>query len=173
MKETKWLLIVDLDEFAWSPLFPDLRDALAKYEHLGQIQMVTTIFGSNGHAIQPPSILHGFTRRSKVIETEAPHCYKYFLNSKFEFTSLNVHHANFKNPEDQDNCFQRYTDPWFRVNHYSCQSREIWDKIKTTRGDCDEYLKRKDHHWRFLNQNDVEDRGILAQTPALSAEPAT
>jgi hypothetical protein len=134
---------------------------------LAQIQMSVTIFGSNGHERQPATIVGGFTRRSAEIITPSPACFKYFVNSDYEFTSLNVHHASFAREEDEVERFQRFGDPWLRLNHYSCQSREIWNKIKLTRGDCDEYLSRNEDHWRLADQNDVEDFGLAEKNAAL------
>ena len=168
-KNTQWLLIVDLDEFVWSPRYGLLTDFLQKMRHLAQIQMSVTIFGSNGHSIQPPSIVGGFTRRSAAIVTPSPACFKYFVNSDYEFTSLNVHHADFVREEDELMRFQRLGDPWLRLNHYSCQSREIWKKIKLTRGDCDEYLSRNEDHWRLADQNDIEDKELAEQNASVIA----
>ena len=49
LNETKWLLMVDLDEYMWSPMDVNLCSILAQCEHLGQIQVRDTLFGSNGH----------------------------------------------------------------------------------------------------------------------------
>lgn len=166
-KETQWLLIVDLDEFVWSAAFPKLTDFLNTKRHLAQVQMSVTIFGSAGHERQPATIVGGFTRRSKDIVTVSPACYKYFVNSDYEFKSLNVHHATFVREEDEAARFQRFGDPWLRLNHYSSQSREIWNKIKLTRGDCDEYLSRNEDHWRLADQNEVEDLGLAHKNVAL------
>ena len=52
-QETEWLLIVDLDEFVWSPMDVNIRNILDQAGHLGQIQVRTTLFGSNDHIKQP------------------------------------------------------------------------------------------------------------------------
>jgi glycosyltransferase involved in cell wall biosynthesis len=95
LQETEWLLIVDLDEFMYSPRSKNLTDILNLVTNLGQIQVEHTIFGSNGHITQPSSIIANFTRRSKEQPTKSPGNFKYFVNSKFQFTSLNIHHATF------------------------------------------------------------------------------
>ena len=60
-KDMKWCMMVDLDEYIWSPRNTDLRIVLSECEHLGQIQLYHTIYGSNGHINQPPSIVKYFT----------------------------------------------------------------------------------------------------------------
>ena len=170
IKESEWFLIVDLDEFVWSPTYFKLPDFLDTVKHLAQVQMSVTIFGSNGHMKQPKSIVGGFTKRSADIITKEPACFKYFINTAFGFTQLNVHHANFENPNDFNERFQRFMYSFLQLNHYSVQSREIWEKVKTTRGDCDEYLQRNDDHWNLSNQNDVEDFGLAEQNKELIAK---
>lgn len=161
LKESQWFLVVDLDEFVWSPACKDLPHLLRQIPHLAQIQVSVTIFGSNGHVKQPPSMIAGFTRRSRDIVTKEPACLKYFVNSSYEFESLNVHHATFKDESLELTRFQLLGPTFLRLNHYSCQSREVWEKVKTTRGDCDEYLTRTEDHWNLADQNDVEDTGLL------------
>lgn len=165
--KAQWFLVVDLDEFAWSPAGPTLTSLLKQVLHLGQVQMNVTIFGSNHRIFQPPSIIAGFTRRSAEVNTPSPACYKYFVNSDYRFTSLNVHHATFENDADEKSKFQLLQDPYLRLNHYSCQSREFWEKVKLTRGDCDAYLQRTEDHWRLADQNAVEDLGLLQRRRGL------
>ena len=91
-KDTQWLLMVDLDEYVWSPLDIRIDRVLHHYcSHLGQIQMQQYLFGSSGHVKQPTSIVQHFTKRL----ADYKKCYKYFVNTNFEFRSLNVHHATF------------------------------------------------------------------------------
>ena len=49
IKETKWLLMIDLDEYIWSPIDINLNAILDTCYGLGQLQIMTTIFGSNGY----------------------------------------------------------------------------------------------------------------------------
>ena len=39
IEEAHWLLMVDLDEFMWSPRSINLCEVLAELDHVGQIQM--------------------------------------------------------------------------------------------------------------------------------------
>jgi len=158
-KETQWLYIVDLDEFLWSPRSILLTDVLAPLKHLAQIQFYQHVFGSNGHIKQPESIVKGFTKRwDELIQT-----LKYMVNSDFEFTSLNVHHATHKSEDDRLNRFIRLNQSYFVLNHYMIQSREFWEKTKCTRGDGDEYRVRKMEEFDGFDRNEVEDLRLLHQ----------
>jgi len=161
-KDTQWLLMVDLDEYVWSPL--DIRIDRLLRNHcstLGQIQMRQHIYGSNGHVEQPESLVPHFTKRA----TEYINCYKYFVNTNFEFSSLNIHHANFsiESYKTDPKVFMIIDPNYLLFNHYSCQSMKFWENIKCTRGDGDAYLQRDTARFHELDRNDVEDMRLWEQ----------
>lgn len=162
-RETKWLIMVDIDEYIWSPMSMDLKWTLGSAEHLGQIQVRSIYFGSNGFEKQPEWIVPNFTRRS----IESDDGIKYLINTDFAFDSLTVHHAIFTNPEDEKEKFIIAGEPYFRLNHYSCQSREYWDQIKCTRGDSNRWRIRRSEDFEALNRNEVEDFGLYDQNREL------
>jgi hypothetical protein len=169
ISETEWLIICDMDEYLWSPATYRLYTLLStNFNNLAQIQVNHTLFGSNGHINQPPSLVAGFTKRSKEMPSESK-CYKYILNTKYGFKSLNVHHATFINPEDQEERFKIFPPEWFRLNHYSSQSKDFWKNIKCTRGDADYFRVRTvdDGYWKSIDCNDVEDLGLYNQNHSL------
>ena len=166
-KETEWLFICDLDEFLWSEIDTDLKKVFKMCEHLSQIQFVVTLFGSNGHIKQPESLVESFTKRSADLETPQPKCVKYAVRSKYNWSSLNVHHADWVEGEVEAGTFIKMREPYFRVNHYSCQSREFWDVVKCTRGDADNYITRLPEHFSVYDHNDVEDMGLVNQNRQL------
>jgi len=168
LKETQWLLMVDLDEYMWSPIDINLVKPLEKCLNLGQLQVRETRFGSNGHIEQPARIVESFTKC-----TTKRCCFKYFVNSKYEFTHLNVHHATFANKEHELNNFLILGDEYFMLNHYSCQSRNFWRDVKCTRNDCDNYRVRNMDGFAELDLNDVEDLRLAIQNnpPLGKVEP--
>jgi len=164
LNETKWLLMVDLDEFVWSQYSINLNDILNQCNHMGQIQVENTIFGSNGHIQQPKSLVQGFTKRTAEQPTSSIHGNrKYFVNSSFHFSSLNVHHATFVDKNDELNNFKLLTLPWFAMNHYSCQSKDFWDNVKCKRGDNNNYKSRTPDDFKYYDLNEVEDRELYLQ----------
>ena len=167
-KEMKWLAIVDLDEYLWSPRNIDLRIVLSECGHLGQIQISHTLYGSSGHVNQPPSIVKYFTMRHEKNPTEEPGNYKYIMNSSFEFTSINVHHATFLNKENEKGKFIIAGPDYFILNHYCCQSRNYWNTNKCTKGDSDAYRVRLESEFDKVDFNDVEDLSLYNQNQNLS-----
>jgi len=157
------LIMVDVDEYLWSPMSMDLKWTLRNAEHLGQIQVRSIYFGSNGFVEQPEWIVPSFTRRANNGEEEGG--VKYVIHTDFEFDSLTIHHAIFTNPEEikEKGKFIVAGEPHFRLNHYSCQSREYWEKVKCTRGDADRWRIRVPGDFEAIDRNEVEDIGLYDQ----------
>jgi hypothetical protein len=154
--------MIDLDEYVWSTLSIRLDDVLRICcPTLGQIQMKQHLYGSNGHPLQPESIVKYFTKRA----SEYINCYKYFINTDFEFSSLNIHHADFVVEEHKSDpkVFMIIDPSYFQFNHYSCQSLEFWQKVKCVRGDGDAYLQRDTARFYELDKNEVEDLRLVEQ----------
>jgi hypothetical protein len=162
LNESKWLLMLDIDEYMWSKRSIDLKKVLEECNNIGQIQVDHTLFGSSGHEIQPSSIVGSFTRRSSERPTTIIGNKKYFVNSRFKFNSLNVHHATFVDKEDEKNHFLVLND-YFIMNHYNCQSKEFWKNIKCNRGDVDMWRVRTIDDFNEIDKNDVEDLELLNQ----------
>ena len=161
-KDTQWMLMVDLDEYVWSPLSIHLGDVLRMgCTQFGQIQLQEYIYGSNGHVKQPTSIVKYFTKRAHHLTKG----YKYFINSNFEFSSINIHDADFVNESYKyDRSIFIMLDPcYFVLNHYSCQSLDFWNKVKCVRGDGDAYKQRNMSYFCALDINEVEDLQLYEQ----------
>ena len=170
LKESKWLLMIDIDEYVWSPMDVNLVAVLKQFEAYGQIQIPERVYGSNGHVIQPKYLVPSFTRREKIDPTASKRL-KYFVNSSYEFTALNVHHANFTVKEHMTNPdkFIKVYPRTFRLNHYNCQSLEFWKQVKCTRGDADNYLVRTVADFASYDKNEEEELDLLNQNRSLYA----
>lgn len=165
IEETHWLLMVDLDEFVWSPRGADLRGVLAQLDGIAQIQMVHTLFGANGHDRNPAGgIVESYTRRASASPTHEPGNLKYFVNSRRAvYSSLGVHSAAFLAKEGMDAPYYIMDESWFVLNHYCCQSREFWQTVKCARGDADNYRVRTMDDFATYDLNEVEDTRLLEQ----------
>lgn len=61
--QTRWLALIDIDEFLFSPRCPDLRQVLRDYADVPAIFVYWVLFGSNGHASRPEgSVIDSYTR---------------------------------------------------------------------------------------------------------------
>ena len=164
IKETKWLLMVDLDEYLWSPQGINLNTVLDICGDLAQIQFCDVLFGSNGHIEQPASVVKGFTMRQFN-----PRCHlKYFVNSDFEFSSLTVHHAFTVDPKHmEEKFFTRLGHNYLILNHYSCLSKQYWLDNKCVRGDSDNYRVRTLDDFNKLDVNEIQDLRLCEQNNSI------
>ena len=171
-RDTKWLMIVDMDEYVWSQRDLDLKKVLWECRHLAQVQFNHTLFGSNGHATQPAGgLVQNFTRRSKERPTEFARNLKYAVNTDFAFVSLNIHHATAADEAHmEEQFFLRLGEPYFLMNHYSVQSLDFWNRVKCTRGDGDHYLERSMAHFAIYDVNEVEDLELWEQNRGIGGD---
>ena len=168
LSETQWLLMVDLDEFMWSPMNVNMKDTLQYCCQYKQIQVSQTRFGSNGHEDQPQSLVAGFTKREQNPPLSEP--FKYFVQSDVGFRSLGIHVAVFEDPAMYgDGSFILINSEWFTLNHYNCQSKSYWKTVKMTRGDADNWKVRTMELFNELDLNEVEDTRLLEQNKSLLA----
>jgi hypothetical protein len=167
LKESEWFLVVDMDEFVWSPNSIDLKKILAQCTRYGQIQVEHTIFGSNDHVLQPESVVRHFTRRAEELVSFLPDGNrKYFINTgAFEFVGLNCHHAWFKEDayHTDASVFVCLGPEYFRLNHYMCQSFEFWKNVKCVRGDADHYKTRRVEDFPLYDLSEVDDTTLAEQ----------
>lgn len=167
LNETEWLLIVDMDEYMWSPLNIDLKFILKDCHQIAEIQVAQTLFGSNGYINQPNSLVKSFTKK-RVCQfgTARTYGYKYFINTYYPFKELNVHYAIPSNTEDEKNKWIILDDNYFILNHYSCQSKEYFIK-KTMRTDADEFKKLTIHDFQEYDTNEIEDYRLYEQNKSI------
>jgi hypothetical protein len=167
IKESQWLLMIDLDEYLWSPIQLNLCELLMNQcMHLAQIQIEHTLFGSSGHIKQPKNVVGNFFMRTKEqpTTTSSEGMRKYIVNTNFDFSSLNIHHATFTNKDyEHTNFFLCVDSNYFILNHYRIQSLEFWENVKCTRGDADNYRTRNLELFKFCDINDVEDKRLYEQ----------
>lgn len=166
ISETKWLLMVDLDEFMWSPMNVNMKDTLKLCSRIKQIQVGETRFGSNGHDDQPKSLVAGFTKRESKPPTDRP--FKYFIQCDVQYESIGVHIAKFTDHSFYaQETFILVNPECFTLNHYNCQSRTFWTTVKMTRGDADNWKVRTMELFDELDLNEVEDTRLLEQNASL------
>jgi hypothetical protein len=89
---------------------------------------------------------------------------KYFINTNFEFSGLNVHHATFVHKEDELKHFMIINNEYFILNHYRTQSLNFWKNVKSTRGDVDNFIAMQtmDNFYKY-DVNEVEDKRLYEQ----------
>lgn len=167
---SKWMAILDLDEFLYSPKDINLCNILNKYESYSQILVEWLMFGSNDNVYQPHSVCEGFRKRaimsSAFINSES-HSYKpIFKCSNVQKLDIHVH----KVFGDQIHLtyYENETKPDFFINHYNVQSLNFFTQIKGTRGDINNWYPsigrtRDIQTFYKYDFNEIEDNVLFEQ----------
>jgi len=143
VRDSKWVAVVDLDEFLFAKdqTIQSYLETLP--EDVGQILVHWTMFGSAGHLTQPPSIVQGFTKTwstPKEIEVKGivrcSNLVQFRIHAHETLTTTTT--------SDGRHCS---TDPILpstnlqecklQLNHYCIQSRDFFQNVKATRGDAE------------------------------------
>jgi hypothetical protein len=185
--ETKWLAIIDLDEYLWSPICVDIRSILKRLEEYSQLEVNWVMFGSNFHEKQPKSIVGGFTKRIEYGGSIVSKCPgsgfiqtptygpKTILNTAYAVpTNFGVHshgpHEKPRNSYVNVSYINNSNNPLLLINHYHLQSKEYWETVKMPRGDVNCWHKddARDLLWyQMADRNDIDDFRLAEQNKNL------
>jgi hypothetical protein len=167
IQKSKWVAILDLDEFLYSPNEMELIKIINKYDNYSQIKVDWLHFGSNEHLFQPQSVIEGFTKRSLIDTTKPYYSYKCIFKSQF-LIKFEVHQNNVIG----DTIHLKYLEEnpsELIINHYTIQSLDFFMKLKHTRGDINNWfqsqgLERNYSYFKNYDINDVEDYRLYEQS---------
>ena len=139
LNESKWFAILDLDEFLYSPTHINLLDIIEKYNKYSQIRVNWLHFGSNNHYYQPNSVVEGFLKRAEIDDTKPYFSYKSIFKGS-SHRSFNIH-SQIVNGEDIYLKYNEQNVPDLIINHYSIQSQDFFMRIKSRRGDINNWFE--------------------------------
>lgn len=135
--ETEYMVILDLDEFLYSPLKLSFKEFFIKYNKYSQIVVNWLIFGSNNHIEQPRSIINGFTKRAKTINNDVINQYDFkSITKTSNIISFGVHTHECLG----DTLYLGVDSEELIINHYIVQSLVFYMEIKCTRGCADNFM---------------------------------
>lgn len=166
LNQSKWFAIMDLDEFLYSPDNVHLPNIFNKYDNFAQIRVNWLHFGSNEHKYQPQSVVEGFTRRAYTDETKPYYSYKTIFKGHL-LNSFNIH-THIVNGNEIYLKYNETSVPELIINHYSIQSLDFFLKVKSTRGDINNWfdhqkLLRDTAYFNGYDINDIYDDRLLNQ----------
>ena len=144
LRDSKWLAIVDLDEFLYSPHYTDIKEAIQTFDTrmISHILVDWVPFGSNGYIEQPKNVVESFTRRAQLDDKTRqahPSLFSYKSSDSIQQDMINVHEPSIR-PLPSSYCNWIEADmPMLLINHYQTQSENFW-KIKSSRGDVNRYI---------------------------------
>lgn len=172
IRECRWLAIVDMDEFIYSPIDISIPNILKKYEIYPAVGVNWLCFGSNGRIKQPKSVVSGFTRRAPAQMMEDNAHIKSIVQTPY-LRDFGIHehklYNNVKavntNGQVIDKCFNTpVLDDILVCNHYIIQSWE-WYQKKKMKQQHSFHFKNKYTLEYFKNHdvNEIEDRRLSDQ----------
>lgn len=181
--DTKWLAIIDLDEFIYAPKVVDIRTVLREHEDLALVGLNWVWFGSSSLVEQPQGVVQSFLRRADMDTSKYPefiehykimapsrHHYndwqKYIINTDHDVDNIDIHSVVIEGIADNLS-YNRYPeDPPLLLNHYSVQSRDFFLKNKAARGDVNNWAMEDSKNlqrFRVYDINDVLDSRLAEQ----------
>jgi hypothetical protein len=157
LNESKWLAILDLDEFLYSPTDMNLSNVFNKYNNFSQLRVNWLHFGSSEHLYQPQSVIEGFMKRAKIDSSKPYFSYKTIFkgDSLIKF-NIHTHHVNGKEIYFK---YEENNIPDLIINHYCIQSQDFFLKIKSTRGDINNWFdhQKLQRNLEYFNGYDIND----------------
>ena len=179
--DSKWMMIIDLDEFVYSrngyETIPDYLKTVNRV--VSKITLFWKMYGSSGFIKQPDGIIHNFVNRSKSINivTGLKQIVNTSLIIKFDIHEHRVYNdhlcvssnnrvVSIRNKDynlsdtDTATCLSNSS---VHLNHYRTQSYEWFKNVKMTRGDV--YSSEKIHlrtnkYFKEYDTNDVFDNEL-------------
>jgi hypothetical protein len=166
MSESKWLAIIDLDEFVYSPYELDIKKIIETFDSYSQITIDWLHFGSNEHILQPNSVVEGFTKRAEFTTSKPYYSYKPIFQPTY-LISFGIHRHNMHGPQIHLNYDNQKLPPLI-MNHYAIQSRSFFMEVKAKRGDVNNWfdhknLQRNREYFDGYDINDVIDMSLYEQ----------
>lgn len=154
--ESKWLIVVDLDEFVLSRSTKNIPDYLRQNEDYDQVLTQWVLFGDSGHKTKADGgnglVIERFLHCDKKAwgETKAivQPTKTYFIN----------HHTSMVRKT-------KYADlNEIQCNHYFCKSLDEYQHKKAPRKEASGLDKYNKELFDLHNKNDVLDKSMLAYT---------
>ena len=158
--DTRWLALIDLDEFIVPVEHDNIKDFLRNYEKYPAVGINWLLFDSNGYETKPEGlVIENFTR----VDYDNPsnlHI-KSIVNPKEVFDLCNPHYCLYRMKKSAVNenyepiegpMTQKLSIKKIRINHYLSKSKEEYiNKIKRGRAVCDELRPYIERDLNFTN----------------------
>lgn len=167
LNRSKWAMIIDLDEFIYSPTNKNFKDILLENDNASQLQIDWLNFGSNGHISQPLSVVSEFTRRAVFDTSKNYYSFKTIFKPEY-LIAIDIHSHKMRGNTKHF----KYSDtlpPDLVMNHYSIQSRDYYLNIKIKRNDVNDWTGHSKDiiFFNSWDRNEVEDTRLVQQNKSI------
>jgi hypothetical protein len=162
LSESKWMAILDLSDFVYSPDTLVLPEIMEKYEDYSQIVIDCLIFGSNGLLQQPLSVVNDFIKRGPAKE-DYSECNKRAIVKCAELIEI----KKYEHDVSGDIAYIKYEEtgetPDLVINNYCVQSLQWFLKVKAIRGSLDSVGAVKMNYFKENDRNEKLDTMLRDQ----------
>ena len=177
--ESKWVAIIDLDEFIYSPVEVDIKKILKDHEVLSIVGLDWVWFGSSGLIEQPTNVIQSFIGRASANYSKYPELIKHYrilqsgdiwhkniINTAARVDNIDVHQVVVEGISASLGYIYSSENPLLLLNHYSTQSKNFFLQNKGTRGDVNNWIEsaaRNEEWFRVCDINDIVDTRLRDQ----------
>ena len=151
---SKWMAVLDMDEFIYSPLEINLKKILKNYDDFSQIFLPWVFFSSNGLEKQPKSVVKGFTKKIRNSDFGKHSNFKSIIKCSKIYCFF-IHNHFVKGATEEIDVFSH--NPRLIINHYYVQSREYWKEKKIPSGSSNHAKRHINRGWDLFEKFDVGD----------------
>jgi hypothetical protein len=163
LSESKWMAILDLSDFLYSPDTLVLPDIIEKYEDYSQIVIDCLIFGSNGLKSQPLSVVDEFIKCGLAKE-EGSECNKRTIVKCAELIELKKYEQEVSGDTFYIKNVENGQISDLVINNYCVQSLQWFLKVKAIRGSLDNVCENiKMTHFTENDRNEKLDTRLSDQ----------
>jgi hypothetical protein len=159
VRRFEWVFVGDVDEYLYAPK-GTVAGVLASAVWAHKVWVPWKVFGSNGHAAQPPGVVAGFTRRHRGVSTPfsaGPRgelrshlgCGKMLTRTR-HLEALGAHETRVAVPFNGV-----ATTPLLALNHYMLMSRDYYRDVKCVRGGGQLGLASPKYTMAYFEQTDA------------------
>lgn len=179
-RTTRWLALIDADEFLFSPTGAPIPEILRRYEDLPALIVYWVNFGTSGHIAAPPGLVTESYHLRAVDGFRGNLLHKSILNPaavrsvwgshRFGFDSYPVvGYDEARTPIVEGDSTRTHRSGILRINHYYSRSRSEFDtKLKHGYSRYKASMAaEKEEFLRTLESNQVEDRTVQQFVPAV------
>ncbi|MDR1195970.1 MAG: glycosyltransferase family 92 protein [Endomicrobium sp.] len=142
-KFTRWLAIIDIDEFIVPLKHDNIKDFLKEYEDFSQVTIHYRFFGTCGHKNKP----EGLVIENYMYSKDTNPTGKSIVNPRAIIGKTNIHYSTViglpgderKLPYLEDPAIDIATTDIISINHYYTKSEEEFITVKDARGNLNHH----------------------------------
>jgi len=166
--KTRWLALIDLDEFILPRHQDDIRETLREYEEYNGLAINWAIYGSNGHVTRPPNQINHFLHRSTT--NWGPNRFVKSIVKPDRVLVDTPYHVHFSQTREGVTVNENHeTVTWMchavstekiRINHYIIRSWQDYWETKATRPRFNNLPPRDEACFEYNDRNEIFDNEI-------------